>query len=145
MVSRIEWRRGLGGYFHIFMTATAKERGFFAITGDRSPNLFSKFLSDFFLYLLHNHPPWRWLLPPTSLGRPTVYTSPLTRSHCQMLSFSSSSITETGICIKCPMSPMFALEARLSQLEEWLCSFEFRNSPLPSRVRVSGWSGAFVC
>ncbi|XP_075884506.1 uncharacterized protein LOC142889609 [Nelusetta ayraudi] len=73
-------------------------------------------------------------VPPLS---PPVFSC----SHCQMLSFSSYSITESGMCVKC--STMLALEARLSQLEERLRSFE-HSSPVASRVSLAGAERSFA-
>ena len=56
-----------------------------------------------------------------------------------MFSYASTSINETGICVKC--SVILALEARLSQFEERLRSIEHKDSLLAIKPQ-SGLAGA---
>ena len=67
------------------------------------------------------------LAPDISLLAMASHSSPvLSCSSCQMFSYASSSFTEAGTCVKC--SVVLALEARLSQLEERICSIEHESS-----------------
>lgn len=70
-------------------------------------------------------------LSPGTPRSPSVFSC----SQCQMLSFTSSSITKCSICIKC--SATLALEERLRQLEEPLCSFGHKSRPITTRISIA--------